>query len=92
MNRQSIIVILIGAIASLCGFATIDYFRRRRCTELEGVWTAAVRECRLVSGETPGTFTLGGAVIGVLVGAAVGLTLYRAFMFATGRARRAAST
>lgn len=91
MNRQSIIVILIGAIASLSGFATIDYFRRRRCAELEGAWTAAARECRLVSGETPGTFTVGGVVIGLIVAIAVGLTLYRAFMFATGRARRAAS-
>lgn len=91
MNRQSIIVILIGAIASLCGFATIDFFRRRRCRELEGVWTAA-RECQLVSGEAPGTFTIGGAVLGVLIGIAVGFTLYRAYLFATGRARRAAST
>lgn len=91
MNRQSIIVILIGAIASLSGFATIDYFRRRRCAELEGVWTA-MRECRLVSGDTPGTFTIGGSALGLLVAVAVGLTLYRAYLFATGRARRAAST
>lgn len=92
MNRQSIIIILIGAIASLSGFATIDYFRRRRCAELEGAWTAAVRECRLASGEAAGTFTIGGALVGVVIAIAVGFTLYRAYMFATGRARGAAST
>lgn len=92
MNRQSIIVILIGAIATLSGFATVDYLRKQRCGELEGIWTPALRECRLPSGEPTGTMTVAAALLGVGIALAVGFTLYRAYMFATGRARAAASS
>ena len=88
MNRQSIIVIIIGAIATLCGLATVDYFRRRRCGELEGTWTASLRECRLETGEAVGTLTAGSAILGVVLAVAVAFTLYRAYLFATGRVRR----
>ena len=91
MNRQSIIVILIGAIASLSGFATVDYFRRERCAELHGTWASALRECRLATGETTGTLTAMSVVLGVAIAAAVGFTLYRAYLFVTGRAQGFAS-
>lgn len=91
MNRQSLIVILIGAIATLSGFATVDYLRKQRCGDLQGIWTPALRECRLPSGETTGTMTIVSALIGLAIAAAVGFTLYRAYMYATGRARAAAS-
>jgi hypothetical protein len=86
MNRQTVIVILIGALASLSGFATADYFMRRRCGELDGIWDAA-RECRLGSGEIAGTWTIVSVIAGAGVALAVGVTLYRAYLFATGRAR-----
>lgn len=92
MNRQSIIVILIGAIATLAGFGTVDYLRKQRCVELEGIWTPALRECRLASGETTGTLTAISALLGVGIAVAVGFTLYRAYTFATGRAHAAAAS
>ncbi len=91
MNRQSVIVILMGAIASISGLATADFLRQRRCGELEGIWTAADRQCLLPSGEITGTLSLGIVLAGVLVAAAAGFTLYRAYLFATGRARGLAS-
>ena len=86
MNRQSIIVILIGAIASFSGLATTDLLRSRRCREQLGTWTQAARECTLSSG-TADTWTAGIAVAGLLIAAGVGFMLYRAYQFATGRAR-----
>ena len=87
MNRQSIIVILIGAIASLAGFWTFDVMRGRRCAELGGTWTSAARQCQLASGETVGVTTLVAAAAGLAVAALAGVTLYRAYTFAIGRAR-----
>jgi hypothetical protein len=91
MNRQSIIVILIGAISSLAGFWTFDFFRDRRCGELGGIWTSAARQCHLAGGETVGTITMGAMLAGIAVAALAGFTLYRAYMYATGRARAATS-
>jgi hypothetical protein len=91
MNRQSIIVILMGAIATLSGLTATDLLRKRRCGELQGIWTAATRECMLASGEAERTMTVGIALAGVVIGAGLGFTLYRAYLFATGRARRLAS-
>jgi hypothetical protein len=91
MNRQSIIVIIIGAVATLSGLAATDLLRKRRCGEFEGIWAAAVRECRLPSGEAVGTLTAGTAIIGLLIGVAVGFMLYRGYLYATGRAKRLAS-
>jgi len=92
MHRQSIIVILIGAIASVSGFATIDYLRGRRCAGLQGIWSASLRECRLDTGETTGTLTVLAVVAGIAIASAVGFTLYRVHLFATGRAQRMASS
>lgn len=92
MNRQSLIVIIIGAIASLSGFWTFDFFRARRCAELGGTWAAAARQCRLPTGEVPGTASIMAVLAGALVAAMLGITLYRAYIFATGRARRANPT
>ena len=91
MNRQSVIVILIGAIASLSGLATTDLLRKRRCGELSGAWDGATRTCTLATGGSEGTWTAGIVLIGFLILAAVGFTLYRGYLFATGRARGLAS-
>ena len=91
MNRQSVIIILIGAIATFAGLATTDLLRDRRCGELQGMWTAAARECVLASGNSVSTWNLTIVMAGVLVGAGVGFMLYRGYLFATGRARRLAT-
>jgi hypothetical protein len=91
MNRQSLIIILIGAIATFSGLATTDLLRSRRCTELEGMWTATTRECVLQSGHSAGTWSAGIVLAGILIAGAVGFMLYRGYQFATGRARGLAS-
>ena len=91
MNRQSVIIILIGAIATFSGLATTDLLRSRRCGDLQGMWTAAARECVLPSGSATNTWTVGIGFAGVLIAAGVGFMLYRGYLFATGRARGLAS-
>jgi hypothetical protein len=87
MNRQSVIVIITGAIASLSGFWTFDHFRGRRCAELGGTWTSTTRQCQLPGGESVGATTAFAALAGLAVALLVGFTLYRAYLYATGRAQ-----
>lgn len=89
MNRQSIIMILIGAIATLSGLAVFDYLRGRRCAELSGAWDGASRTCRLGTGDAAGTITLLAVVGGLVVALAAGFMLYRVLTFALGRHRSA---
>jgi hypothetical protein len=86
MNRRSIMIILIGAIAALAGGATIDFMRSRRCVDLQGKWVAATRLCELPGGETVGTGSVTIFATGALVTAAALFTLFRALQFASGRA------
>lgn len=88
MNRRSIIVLLIGVISALAAFATIDHFRQQRCAELFGRWVVASRQCELSSGELVGTGTIAITLGGLFVGGALAIVLYRAFLFATGRAQK----
>ena len=86
--RQSVLTILIGAISTLVGLTAIDYLRGRRCADLAGKWLASARQCELPSGEHVGTGTAIIFVIGAVIALGVGLMLYRAMLFASGRLRR----
>lgn len=85
--RRSIIVILIGTIATLAGLATIDLLRERRCVELAGTWLSTTRRCALPTGETIGTGSALMFASGLVVAIGVGFVLYRAMLFVTGQAR-----
>lgn len=88
LHRRSIIIVLIGITATLVGLTTFDYLRRKSCVELGGTWQAVSRQCALATGETVGTGTPLLLLAGLLVGAAVGFTLFRVLLFVTGHARR----
>jgi hypothetical protein len=88
MNRQSVIIILIGALATFAGLATTDLLRDRRCVDLQGIWNVAARECVLASGNSANTWNLTIVLAGILIAAGVGFMLYRGYLYATGRARR----
>lgn len=80
MDRRSIIVLLIGVIASLVGALTALFLEQRRCGDAGGQWNAAARQCELSSGATAGwsgTSLLAGVVVGVLLA----VFLYRAVLF-----------
>lgn len=88
--RQSVITILIGAIASLVGFTVIDYLRGDRCADMGGRWVATSRTCELPTGEMVGTGNLTIFTLGAVAALAVGVLLYRTMLFVTGRMKRAA--
>ena len=87
--RRSVITILIGILSTLGGLTTIDYLRARSCTEQVGTWLTATKKCQLTGGEIIGTGTPMIFLAGVFVGAALAFTMYRALLFATGRAKSA---
>jgi hypothetical protein len=88
MNRRSLIVVLIGMITGVSGFATVALLRQSRCKGMGGQWTAQAGHCTLPDGATAhvsnATDILAGAVVGVLLG----FMLFRMFLYATGRVSR----
>lgn len=88
MTRRSIIIVLIGAIATLAGFATPALLRQRRCTGLGGAWRSGTRECLTAGGEAIEVATSSDVVIGVVVTVALGFMLFRVLLFVMGRMPR----
>lgn len=88
MNRRSIIVLLIGAIAALAGFGSATALRTRRCRRLGGQWDPASRSCATDTGAVLDATSLLDAAAGVLITILVVFMLFRALMFVTGRAPR----
>ena len=92
MNRRSIILMLIGVIASIVGLLTANSIRSMRCADIGGQWDTARRSCRVAAGMTGESATQVGTAY--LIAAAVallsGFLLYRVFLVATGRGPGAA--
>lgn len=87
MNRRSIIVLLIGVLSALAGFAAAALVEQRRCADAGGSWDAAIRKCQLATGEITG-FGSRSIVSGVFVGVLVAVMLYRTIVFFAMRASR----
>jgi hypothetical protein len=85
MNRRSIIVVLIGMIAGIAGFASVAYLRQRRCVGASGTWDNAVRRCTLPDGMVTEVARTSDIVVGSLIALALGFMLFRMFLFAIGR-------
>ena len=78
-------LLLVGVIASLSGFAATALLRQRRCSAEGGVWRQA-EGCRLPSGETIDVTMASDVVTGVVVTVALGFMLFRVLLFALRRA------
>ena len=87
MNRRSIILLLMGVIASLAGMLGAMRIRARRCASLGGTWDDVERACRVAAGapgETAGQIT-SAYLLGFVLAAVVAFMLWRMFLFVTGR-------
>lgn len=84
MNRRSIIVLLIGAIATLAGFATSALLRQRRCAGSGGEWHHQTRECISLTGERIDAAATSDAVIGFMVAVGLAFVLFRVLLFVMG--------
>jgi hypothetical protein len=87
MNRRSLIVLLIGVVSALSGFAVAAFLEQGRCTDAGGSWNAATRWCQMADGVVAG-FSVSSVVLGVFVGILVAVFLYRAVLFFWMRAPR----
>ena len=88
MNRRSIIVLLIGVLATVGGLTAATLLERDRCLDAGGRWVAAARQCWLASDVSIG-FGMRSIAIGVVVALLAAVMLYRAFLFfERGRAPR----
>lgn len=88
MNRRSIITMLIGAIATLTGFAVTALLRQRRCEGGGGQWTSATRECVMASGDRLDVAAFTDIVIGIGVALVLVFMLFRVLQFVMGRMTR----
>lgn len=88
MNRRSIIVLLIGAIAALAGFGTTALLRQRRCAGAGGTWRYQTRECVTAAGEQIDAATMSDVVIGLVVAIGLAFMLFRVLLFVMGRMPR----
>ena len=88
MNRRSIITMLIGAIATLTGFAVTALMRQRRCTGAGGQWVATTSECVLPSGERVAVSGAIDVVVGVAAALLLAFMLFRVLLFVMGRMPR----
>jgi hypothetical protein len=88
MNRRSIITILIGAIATLSGFAVTALLRQRRCAGAGGQWVGTARECVLASGDRVAVSTLTDVFLGVTAAILLAFMLFRVLLFVMGRMPR----
>ena len=88
MNRRSIIVVLIGAIAALAGFGATALVRQRRCEGSGGEWRNATRECVTAVGERIDATSPADMVIGVVVSLGLAFMLFRVLLFVMGRMPR----
>ena len=87
MNRRSLILLLIGVLASLLGMLAATRIRARRCAALDGQWDEVARRCVLPPG-TPGetlSQSLTAYLLGLVIAAMIAFMLWRIFLFATGR-------
>lgn len=88
MDRRSIIVVLIGAIATVSGFAITALLRVRRCEEAGAEWRHQTRECVTAAGERIDVSGLGDAAIGILMAVVLAFMLFRVLLFVMGRMPR----
>lgn len=88
MNRRSIIVVLIGMIAALAGFATAAYLKQKRCAATGGQWRADTGLCQTPDGGLASTATTTDAFVGIFVAVVLCFMLVRLFLFASGRMAR----
>jgi hypothetical protein len=88
MNRRSIIMMLIGAIATLTGLAVTALLRQRRCEGAGGRWSVASRECLTATGEQVDVAATMDGVIGLLAALVLGFMLFRVLLFVMGRMTR----
>jgi len=87
VNRRSLIVLLIGVLASILGLLAATRLRARRCDSLGGTWDDARRSCHLpagIAGETT-LQTLGSYTLGAALAVLVAFMLWRAYLAVTGR-------
>ena len=87
MNRNSVIQLLIGIIATMAGLAALNAVRQDRCLDAGGQWMAATRSCAGPDG--PLAVARGSDVIAaIVIGVLLAFMLYRASTFARRRASR----
>jgi hypothetical protein len=87
MNRRSLILLLIGVIASLAGMLGAMRVRSGRCEALGGTWDDAARACRVpagAAGETAGQ-VISAYLLGLVLALVVAFMLWRVLLFVTGR-------
>ena len=87
MNRRSLILLLIGVIASLAGMLAATRIRTGRCAALGGRWSDVERACQVAAGapgESAGQIT-SAYLLGLVIAVVVGFMLWRMFLFVTGR-------
>lgn len=87
MNRRSLILLLIGVLASILGMLAATRIRARRCAALDGQWDEVARRCVLPAGTAGETLPqlLTAYLLGLVLAAIVAFMLWRVFLFATGR-------
>ena len=88
MNRRSIITMLIGAIATLTGFAVTALMRQRRCGGAGGQWVATTSECVLPSGERSAVSGATDVIVGLGAALFLAFMLFRVLLFVMGRMPR----
>ena len=88
MNRRSIITMMIGAIATLTGFAVTGLVRQRRCAGAGGQWVATTRECVGPSGERIAISGVTEVFVGVVAALLLAFMLFRVLLFVMGRMPR----
>lgn len=86
MNRRSLMVMLIGVIAALSGFAAAAWVQQERCEGAGGLWRAAIRRCQLPDGTSTG-WSLAAVLTGLVTAVVAGIVLFRAMQFVTERSR-----
>jgi hypothetical protein len=90
MDRRSIIILLIGVIASMVGFGIPAFLRQRRCGSAGGTWDGVGRHCVASTGERIDVSVGSDVVIGALIAIALAFMLFRILLFAMGRMTRRA--
>ena len=85
MNRQSLIQLLIGVIATVTALGALNVVRQNRCIDAGGQWTVGTRSCMGPDG--PLSVAQGSDVLTALVvGLLLAFMLHRASTFARRRA------
>ncbi|HYD52376.1 MAG TPA: hypothetical protein VEA99_07105 [Gemmatimonadaceae bacterium] len=87
MKRRPLILLLVGALATLLGLMASTRIRASRCASRGGEWDDLRRACRLASGasgETVGQVTTA-YLLGLVIAVIVAFMLWRIFLFAIGR-------